>query len=318
MKLLIYKGFDIAFLEQLDETPLVDGDIAAKINVLSSQKKTRKVLERELLDLEDSDVVWITYQEYSLIKTRVDEAVVEDGLEVVIYRNNLFPDYYPIEFELTEELAAEIERGLDGQEPGTLSDDCTKFLTVYNALVHIDGQYYGSFFNYEYEKTERITTIDFYPAGRLHSDNGNAEFHIYLNEDIETYLRDLSALDAITPKTIGIQTTGGEVSGRLLNSLLAYCQQHKIKACRHYEQLAEDSAQEAELIKIAQEDIGIEGFKEFRSIPFYKNPDIDKEVIEISQGQIIRDIIRQAENSYADEKGKTFRDIFITASTGAG
>ena len=53
MKLLIYKGFDIAFLEQLDGTPLVDGDIAAKINVLSFQKKTRKVLERELLDLED-------------------------------------------------------------------------------------------------------------------------------------------------------------------------------------------------------------------------------------------------------------------------
>jgi len=318
MKLIIYKGFDIAFLEQLDGTPLVDGSIAAKINVLSFQKKTRKNLERELLDLEDSDVVWITYQEYSLIKARVDEAVAEDGLEVVIYRNNLFPDYYPIEFELSEELAAEIERGFDGQELGTLSDDCNKFLAVYNALVRIDGQYYGSFFNYEYEKTERIITSDFYPTGRLHSDNGNTEFHIYLNEDIETYLRDLSDLDAIMPKTIGIQTTGGEVSSRILNSLLAYCQQYNIKACRYYEQLAEDSAQEAELIKIAQEDIGIEGFKEFRSIPFYKNPDIDKEVIEISQGQIIRDIIRQAENSYADEKGKTFRDIFITASTGAG
>ena len=73
-----------------------------------------------------------TYQEYSLIKGRVDEAVTEDGLEVVIYRNNLFPDYYPIEFDLTEELAAEIERGLDGQELSTPSDDCMKFLSVYN------------------------------------------------------------------------------------------------------------------------------------------------------------------------------------------
>ena len=93
MKLIVYKGFNISFLEQLEGTPLVDGDIAAKINVLSFQKKTRKNLERELLDLEDSDVVWITYQEYSLIKARVDEAVAEDGLEVIIYKNNLFPDY---------------------------------------------------------------------------------------------------------------------------------------------------------------------------------------------------------------------------------
>ena len=87
---------------------------------------------------------------------------------------------------------------------------------------------------------------------------------------------------------------------------------------RYYERLEEDIAQEAELIRIAQEDINIENFKEFRTIPFYKNPDLDKEVVEISQGKIIREIIRQAENAYDDTKGKTFRDIFITASTGAG
>ena len=125
MKLKIYKGFDVAFLEELDTRPLVEGDIVSKIDVLSFDKKTRKKLERELIDLEESDEVWITYQEYSLIKTRVEEAAEEDGLEVVIYRNNLYPDYYPIEFSITEELATEIVRGLDGQELGMLSDDCT-------------------------------------------------------------------------------------------------------------------------------------------------------------------------------------------------
>lgn len=89
MKLKIYKGFETSFLEKLDETPLIEGNVASKVDVLSFDKKTRKKLERELLDLEEPDVVWITYQEYSLIKGRVDEAVAEDGLEVVIYRNNL-------------------------------------------------------------------------------------------------------------------------------------------------------------------------------------------------------------------------------------
>lgn len=318
MKLIVYKGFDISFLEQLDGKPLVDGDIAAKLNVLFFQKKTRRALERELLDMEDSDTVWITYQEYTLIKNRVDEAVEEDGLEVVIFRNNLFPEYYPLDFTLEDDLAAEIEHSLDGQKLGNLSEDCCKFLSIYNALVHIDGQYYGSFFNYEYEKTEQITVRDFYPIGRLHDGSIDTEFHIFLNEDVETYLRDLSDLSTIMPKTIGIQTMDGKVSKRILNSLLAYCQYHKIQAYRYYEKLDENIEQEAELIRIAQEDIGLDGFKEFRSIPFYKNPDIDKEVVNISQGQIIREIIRQAENSYANEKGKAFRDIFITASTGAG
>ena len=268
--------------------------------------------------MEDSDEVWITYQEYSLVKTRVEEAAEEDGLEVVIYRNNLYPDYYPIEFSITEGLAAEIAHGLDGQELGALSDDCAKFLTVYNALANIDGQYFGSFFNYEYEKNDRITVSDFYPSGRLHDNNNETEFQIYLNEDIETYLRDLSYITTIMPKSIGIRSTGGDVSNRIQNSLLAYCQHHGIKASQYYERLEEDTNQEAELIRIAQEEIGIDGFTEFRTIPFYKNPDIDKEVVNISQGQIIREIIRQAENAYTDEKGKTFRDIFITASTGAG
>lgn len=318
MTLLVYKGFGIDFLEQIEESPLVEGDIASKIDVFSFNKKTRKTLERELLDLENDDKAWITYQEYSLIKSRVDDAVSEDGLEVIIYRNNLYPEYYPIEVSISEELASEIMRGLDGHDMGTLSDACTQFLGIYNALVRVNDQYYGSFFNFEYEKAEGITITNFYPSGRLRDSNDGIEFQIYLNEDIETYLRNLSDIHTLQPKSIGIQTTGGEASDRILNSLLAYCQHNHIKASRYYEQLTEDAEQEAELIRIAREDIGIDGFTEFRTIPFYKNPDIDKEVVEISQGQIIRDIIRQAENAYADEKGKTFRDIFITASTGAG
>jgi hypothetical protein len=85
MTLYVYKGFEKDYLAQLDGTPLVEGDISAKIDVLAFSKKTRKALERELLDLEDDDKAWVTYQEYSLIKARVDDAISEDGLEVVIY-----------------------------------------------------------------------------------------------------------------------------------------------------------------------------------------------------------------------------------------
>lgn len=318
MELKIYKGFDIAFLEGLDETPLIEGNIRSKIDVLSFDKKTRKNLKRELLDLENSDIVWITYQEYSLIKDNVDEAIKDDDLKVIIYRNNLFPDYYPIEFNLAEELAVEIERILDGQELDSPSDDCAKFLDVYNALTHVDGQYYGSFYNYEYEKTERITIRDFYSSGKLNDIADKTELQIYLSSDIEAYLRDLSHIRAVIPRTVGVQLSDSEVSNRVLNSFLAYCQKYRIEASRYHESLEEASAKETELIRIAQEDIGIEGFEKFRSIPFYKNPDIEKEIVEISQGQIIREIIHQAENAYTNEKGNTFRDIFITASTGAG
>ena len=318
MKLKVYKGFDIAFLEHLDESPLVDSEIREKINVLSFDKKLRKALERKLLDLDENDMVWITYQEYSLIKARVDEAIEEDGLDVIIYRNNLYPDYYPIEFKLTDKQIEEIQYCLEGNDLDSLSDATIRFLSVYNSLVNINGIFYASFFNYEYERSERITISDFYPTTSLHNSLKHPDFKICINDDIETYLRDLYRLDLVKPNAIGISIIEGEISNRILNSLLAYCEQYEIVAFYYFEELKEVKEQENELIRIAREDIGFKGFKEFRTIPFYKNPDIDKEVVEISQGQIIREIISQAENSYAEEKGKSFRDIFITASTGAG
>lgn len=318
MRLDIYKGFNIEFLNKLTGRPLVDGDVTSKIDVLSFDRGTRKQLERGLIDLDESDVVWTSYQEYSLIKRRVDEAIAEDNLEVVIYRNNLLPEYYPIEFRINDDLALEIQKVTEGEDTGTQSEDCTKFLSVYNALINVDGIYYGSFYNYEYEHVEHLTVIDYYPSGIINEDFFETEFQIYLNEDIEAYLRDLAKVASALPRTVGIRSTGRDVSKRILDSFLAYCRLHHIEVYKYHEVLKEDAEQEAELMQIAREDIGIREFTSFRNILFYRNPDIDKEIIEISQETIIKEIIRQAEKSYEDENGKSFKDIFITASTGAG
>lgn len=89
MKLVVYKGFNEEFLSMVKEEPLVDGTIATKLNVLEFDKKTRKQLDMALISLEESDEVWVTYSEYTLIKNRVDDAIEEDGLELIIFTNNL-------------------------------------------------------------------------------------------------------------------------------------------------------------------------------------------------------------------------------------
>lgn len=40
----------------------------------------------------------------------MDDAIEEDGLELIIFTNNLYPDYYPLPFELTTDLIDEIEK----------------------------------------------------------------------------------------------------------------------------------------------------------------------------------------------------------------
>lgn len=55
--------------------------------------------------------------------------------------------------------------------------------------------------------------------------------------------------------------------------------------------------------------------KEFRKIIFYKNPGINAETEELSQGIIVSDIIEEATKA---QNGKVYSDIIVTAPTGAG
>lgn len=54
---------------------------------------------------------------------------------------------------------------------------------------------------------------------------------------------------------------------------------------------------------------------EFRSLKVYKNPDYEKTVVSISQGLIVETIINEYKNA---RKGKSAKDLFLTAPTGAG
>lgn len=53
----------------------------------------------------------------------------------------------------------------------------------------------------------------------------------------------------------------------------------------------------------------------FRQLSVYKNPDYGKEIISISQGQIVETIIEECKNA---KSNKDVRDLFLTAPTGAG
>ena len=318
MKLIVFKGFSKFFLSKLSFSPLLEMNIDQKKNVLTYDKKMRKQLEMSLISLEETDTVWATYEEYSLIKKRIDDAVAEDGLQLVIYRNNLYPDYYPIEFEVNQELVREIIDTINGEHTSSPSEECQRFIAIYNTLVVVGDTLYGSYYNYEYESEQGISVEDYYPQNLAVEDSKDkSEFDLFLNEDVETYLRDLDKIIHLQPRIISLKTTNGDSAQRIQKSLQAYCLHFGIRLLKYYEKLPEDAALEAELVDIAKNDIRIDGFQDFRTIKFYKNPDIDKEIIDLSQAQIIQEIIRQAENSY-NTNSSGFRDIFITASTGAG
>ena len=321
MKIVVYKGFSEDFYSTISETPLVNSQIGEKINVLSFDKTYRKKLEIALISLADDATAWITYEEYTLIKNRIDDAIKEDSLEVTIIRNNLYPDYYPLSFKVSNELLIEINNIINNLTASPkISDDANKYLTVYNTIIQVDNVLFGSFNNYELFN-DNLKVIDYYhqPESIIDDFTAPIDSAIFINDDIETYLRDLVRIQKEKYVSVGVSSISSTISSRILSSLKAYAYHYHIVLYKYHEDLHDDMEFEEELKKVAIEDIGIPDFKEFRSIKFYKNPDISKEVVDISQARIIQDIITQAENSYKKESsGVGFRDIFITASTGAG
>ena len=318
MKLIIYKGFNKEFLEKIEETPLCESTIEQKKDVLKFTKKYIKSLRSELMQLDEDDTVWATYEEYSIIKKYVDNAIEDDDLEVVIYNNNLYPEYYPIEFELHEELAQEYLSLEDSKIDIDESEECAMLLKVFPTIVNVNDKYYGSFYNFEQDLDgNKIVVKDYYPCNlEILDEIAEPELKMFLNGDIKSYIECIEDIKDNNLKIVSIDVAEGENVRKIENSFKAFCLNNNIKLIKSRENLPENIELENDLISIAQNELNIAGFSSFRKIKFYKNPDISNEVIELSQGQLIQEIIHQAENSYA--KTGHFRDIFITASTGAG
>ncbi|MCI7345619.1 MAG: DEAD/DEAH box helicase [Eubacterium sp.] len=319
MRITVYKGFGSDFLESINDRPLINLPLQEKKNVLHYNRLFRKQLDIALLSLNDSDNVWITYEEYSLIKQRIDDAISEDGLELIILRNNLFPDYYPIEFSIDEDVVNEIINTINGSKQFEQSNACHTFMSVYNTLVEAGGVLYGSFYNFEYESDVNIIIRDYYPQNLEIEDTADlSDYDVYLNDDINTYLRDLTNISNLKPNTISLNSVNSDLSRKVQKTLQAFCLYNGIRLIQFHDKCSDNHYMKEDLIDIAKNILKIDGFTSFRKIKFYKNPDIDKELVELSQSSIINEIICQAEQAYGYSGQNGFRDIFITASTGSG
>lgn len=317
MELYIYKGFNIDFLSKLKISPLVDYDLYYKKNIFKYDKKFHRTLDIALLNMEDDDKYWITYEEYSLIKDRVNLSARDYGLKVILYINNLYPGYYPIEFEIEPSLEEEIIVKLESDANAGQSEKCEKFFDIYNSLERIENKIFVSFYNYELEKELLIYIKPYYDTVQpQYVNNIDTDLHIYITNDVPMYLKDLMKIDMKSPKSISFSCSNGIISKRNILALSAYCLYYGISLYQTPGITEKPIVSENELIKIAKNDLKINSFGSFRQLLFYKNPDIDNEVIEVSQAQIIGDIINQAERANSDKHD--YRDIFITAPTGAG
>lgn len=322
--IVVFKGFSYSDLTRIDNKYFKEWEkiVVNKVNLdeLKSQVlfSTFKVISSE------EKVFWMTYEEliiaYETIKNNFDIKVVENN----IFNKNFPHDgtidnikivyesyFYNVEDEIKEENSIEYSSIIEFYGDIIYSNESGRYFVTYNnflpeGIEHIDL--------YETIKEDyQVKIADVKPKK-------NNTLLIELSED-ETAFLDLTLnllLGIASPETVYI-TTMVQLSDlpSLYRERTEILQKLFINKIEFYFTMktmkVSDIENISEYLNILKR---YWGYNSFRDLQMYKHVrSRERELMEISQAQIVDDIVKQTSLAL---DGKSYRDIFITSSTGSG
>lgn len=283
-----------------------------------------KVLNEEIVDTifenrkSNFDYKWLTIEEFQLFKVNI----ALNKSKIIILKNNLYNKLYPYRQTLTNiddiyhNLYLNDESELDAEELSVLENVSKIYGTIdFSKELH---QYYVT---YPEEEVDCVV-YDYFES---------IPVNVNLSEQLP--VDNVKLIDLFEDEIPFLDLTISILENRFIDfsivftlgtiDLLPYQYLERIKILSELKELKiyftvpsikrHSIVREAEYLKLLK---SVFNYQEFKNISFYKSIEQkSKETVEISQVQIIDDIVTQVENA---KNGLDFRDIFITASTGAG
>lgn len=318
MKVIVYKGFNERFLENVGEEALVDTKIEDKINILKIDDDYGEEIQLSVLQKRNNtDSYWITYEEFTVAYDYLILRASEGKLDIEIIDNNIYPSMYPIKIEINDSIYDRYVANKENIDEHEKDETVEKINKFYSNLLKIDGNYFASYNNYEMQYNSDIKNIKkFYDEEIVEENSYECDYLVKIGDDIGDYLGFITSSQFLQSEKIAYTMyCETEVSKMILASLKALIKYNKksqlYKFIGTYDT---DESLNKELKNIAENIMKIDNFS-FRPLSFYKNPSISNEMEDVSQGKIMKAIINEAEKAYNKE---VYRDIFITAPTGAG
>jgi ATP-dependent DNA helicase RecQ len=316
--IIIFKGFEQNDLPKENRYFSFEIEYFDKVNI---DELEDKVIEEIIANREFSDTYkWMSIEEYQLFK----EQAKINKRPIIVLENNLYYKQFPYRNTLSDVEA--IYQYLYYQEDRELEPEqeaILKNVSYFYGQVDYSKQSGNYFVVYPEVDDDNIQVFKFYESEEIKikfSENYPLEDseQIELSDDELPFL-DLEAkiINQTNLPNIVLIISGTE--SRLPNEyLLRLSILKKIFGLKLFfitlsiKRQAIDNLKDYETILK-----DMYGYETYRNIEFYKNIENkeNKETIAISQAQIIDDIVQQSEKAI---NGKSFRDIYITAPTGAG
>ena len=321
MKIIVYKGFNKDFYRQQSIEPLIANSLDDKfdLNILSDNSYNSE-LAKAILSHSADDTAYITYEEFvATYETLMSPLFSSHTIEVV--RNNLFPEIYPLQPNLTDKQFLAYQTYKDSEKESVKSDRFTNLLLkYYNDIYTINDKYYVTYHNNEI-KNGHVECSNYYKTDleiEEGDDDSKYDYLFDISDEIERYIECYDELTTQKITTVAyrdIEKT--EITALAIESLMALCLAKSIKLIKLVNESNSHVTIRPELKEITKTMIESNGgsFSGFKSFKVYTNPRISHDTELVSQGDIMEYIAQEAENA---ANGRQYRDIFFTAPTGAG
>ena len=321
---------------------VIANQIKEKISGISVDEKTLIVLKGIPLSIVDSSITkisldqvienkmgyfmsifgkrsYVSYEEFLLLI----DFMVAQYKEIYVLDNNIYMEQYPVQNcfpnDIRKGLLAHFEESEVHENDDTYIGDIEEYVSIFNGLKECNGYLMGAYSTPNALSNNKIVTVNIFDVKKIeiksHQNEDALECDLIEESDYIDFIKKLfSAPDELY---VRISNYTGDMN-RLKDHIALVGYYWKDYTDIYYVQaqnVEHEFEHRSEYREILQR---YWGYDFYRNLPVYDMGGLErgmKEITQISQENIISNLVQQVENCGED---KDFRDLFVTAPTGAG
>lgn len=302
--IVVLKGIPLSIVDETVERIDLSNVVANKMGYFMSIFERRRFL---------------TYEEFLLLA----DFIVAQYKEIYILNNNIYMEQFPVEECFPAAVRAGLLAHFDESDEGETDDryigDIDEYISVFEGLKEYNGYLMGVYCAVPALRSPKVITVNVFENNRedlLCSTNPCDDFIEIIEES--DYINFVKLLFA-EPDEIYVRISNYTGDSNKLKDHIAvishYWQEYTEIFVLQAQELEDEYAHRDEYSEILSR---FWGYPSFRNLPVYNMTALErgeKVVKQVSQESVIANLVEEVENCGA---GKDFRDVFVTAPTGAG
>lgn len=262
---------------------------------------------------------FLTYEEFLLLA----DFIVAQYKEVYILNNNIYMEQFPVEecfpAAVRTGLLTHFEESDEGETDSRFIGDIDEYISIFEGLKEYNGYLMGAYCTIPALRSPKVITVNVFENNRedlLYSADQSDDFVEIIEES--DYINFVKLLFA-EPDEIYVRISNYTGDANKLKDHIAvishYWQEYTEVFILQAQELEDEYSPRDEYSEILSR---FWGYPSFRNLPVYDMSALErgeKVVKQVSQESIIANLVEEVENC---GEGKDFRDVFVTAPTGAG